>query len=226
MIKLVLVRHGQSEWNLQNRFTGWTNVELSANGANEAIMAGKTISDSNIKFSVGFTSYLLRAEQTFALIYKELHQHFDVYKDWKLNERHYGALQGLNKSETAQKYGDEQVKLWRRSAITRPPLLTEDDKRNPKFDSLYKDVKEKLPLGESLLDTERRVVECFNQFIKTKLQDNQNALIVAHGNSIRALIKHLDNVSNDDIVKLEIPTGKPVVYELDENYKPIKHYYL
>jgi len=226
VIKLVFVRHGQSIWNLENKFTGWTNVELSKKGVEEAIVAGKMLKNSKINFKVGFTSYLLRAQQTFDLINSQLLKPIKIIEDWRLNERHYGALQGFNKAKTAEKYGSEQVQLWRRSADVRPPLLKIDDERNPKFDVLYKDVKDELPLGESLCDTEKRVVKFFEDVFKSNIKDGENSLIVAHGNSIRALIKHLDNVSNEEIVSLEIPTGKPIVYELDSNFKPIKHYYL
>ena len=226
MIKLILVRHGQSVWNLLNKFTGWTDVGLSQQGVVEARRAGELIVENDIKINMAFCSVLNRAEHTLQLIAEKLNYKVPVYKSWKLNERHYGALQGLNKQQTIEKYGSEQVKKWRRSYETQPPLLSIDDKRNPKFDELYSYVKEDLPLGESLKDTAKRVVEYYNKFIKTKVKDGQNALIVAHGNSLRALIQYLDNMSNVDVENLEVPTGKPIVYELDDNLKVIKHYYL
>lgn len=226
MIKLILVRHGQSVWNLLNKFTGWTDVGLSQQGVVEARRAGELIVENDIKINMAFCSVLNRAEHTLQLIAEKLNYKVPVYKSWKLNERHYGALQGLNKQQTTEKYGSEQVKKWRRSYETQPPLLSIDDKRNPKFDELYSYVKEDLPLGESLKDTAKRVVEYYNKFIKTKVKDGQNALIVAHGNSLRALIQYLDNMSNVDVENLEVPTGKPIVYELDDNLKVIKHYYL
>jgi len=226
MIKIVLVRHGQSVWNFENKFTGWTDVELSNVGIEEAKLAGKLIKKANLQFNVCFTSYLKRAIQTLEIIQNELKEPLLIFKDWRLNERHYGALQGLNKDDIALKYGQEKVRLWRRSAEVRPPLLNENDARNPKFDVLYKKVKANLPLGESLVDTKVRVVECYENFIKSKLKPNSNCLLVAHGNSIRALIQYLDNISNNDIVNLEIPTGEPLVYEFSNDYKVICHYYL
>jgi len=226
MIKIVLVRHGQSVWNFENKFTGWTDVELSNVGIEEAKSAGKLIKKANLQFNVCFTSYLKRAIQTLEIIQNELKEPFVIYKDWRLNERHYGALQGLNKDDIALKYGQEKVRLWRRSAEVRPPLLDENDARNPKFDVLYNKVKTNLPLGESLVDTKVRVVDCYENFIKSKIKPNLNALLVAHGNSIRALIQYLDNISNNDIVNLEIPTGEPLVYEFSNDYKVICHYYL
>ena len=226
MIKLILVRHGQSEWNLQNKFTGWTDVDLSQQGVQEAIFAGKLISKYEPQIDIAFTSVLKRAKHTLDLICSEQKCKFAIIEDYRLNERHYGALQGLNKAETAKKYGDEQVHLWRRSATERPPLLAEDDPRNPKFDPLYAGINAKLPLGESLIDTGKRVKECFDDAIKPKLQNGSVALIVAHGNSLRALIQILDKIDNDKIANLEIPTGKPLVYELDADFEPTKHYYL
>ena len=226
MIKLILVRHGMSEWNKQNRFTGWTDVDLASEGEIEAINAGKLLKQKNVIVNIAFTSVLKRAIKTLEFIKKELNQDFLVVKDYRLNERHYGALQGLNKQETAEKYGDKQVMFWRRSADVRPPLLQENDERNPKFDPLYKDVKQTLPLGENLIDTKNRVVECYTQLIKSKLQKEDTCLIVAHGNSLRALMQYLDNISNDDIMNLNIPTGTPIVYELTDDFKVLRHYYL
>lgn len=226
MIKLVLVRHGQSVWNLENRFTGWTDVDLSEKGKIEAKSAGLLIKDLGIEFKLGFTSYLKRAQNTMKLIKEQLNYDFPVYEDWRLNERCYGALEGLNKQETAIKYGEEQVRLWRRSAQTRPPQLNPKDERNPRLKPEYKNVKEELPLGESLDDTVIRVVKCYEDLIKQKVKAEENALITAHGNSIRALIKHIDGLTNEQVEKLEIPTGEPIVYEFDQNFNVIKHYFL
>ncbi len=224
MIKLVLVRHGQSIWNLENRFTGWTDVDLSINGINEAKEAGKILKKNNFHFDLAYTSYLTRAQKTLDLILNELGDKPIIKKSYKLNERHYGALQGLNKDEAKKTYGDKQVHLWRRSADVRPPLLNIDDERYPGNDSKYFGIAN-LPCGENLLDTVTRVVEYYNEEIKNNLK-NHHIIIVAHGNSLRGLIKYLDNISDEDIVNLEIPTGKPICYELDENLSPIKHYYI
>ena len=224
MIKLVLVRHGQSIWNLENKFTGWTDVDLSINGINEAKEAGKILKKNNFHFDLAYTSYLTRAQKTLDLILNELGDKPIIKKSYKLNERHYGALQGLNKDEAKKTYGDEQVHLWRRSADVRPPLLDENDERHPGNDSKYCGINN-LPCGENLLDTVKRVVEYYNEEIKNNLK-NHHIIIVAHGNSLRGLIKYLDNISDEDIVNLEIPTGKPICYELDENLSPIKHYYI
>jgi 2,3-bisphosphoglycerate-dependent phosphoglycerate mutase len=229
MVKLVLIRHGESQWNLENRFTGWTDVELSANGINEAKEAGRKIKASGLKFDVAYTSVLKRANNTLNLALAEAGQsNVPVKYSWKLNERHYGALQGLNKEETALKYGLDQVKLWRRSIDVRPPVLAADDSRHPRLDPKYKDLSANdLPASENLLDTIKRVVEYWDSEISKDLKANKTVVIAAHGNSLRALVKYLDNISNDDIMGLEIPTGKPIVYELDEvTLKPIKHYYL
>lgn len=225
MIKLILVRHGESFWNLQNRFTGWTDVGLSQKGVEEAKTAGETIKKHDLQPKLAFLSVLLRAEQTFDGICKSLGK-IRCFKSWKLNERHYGALQGLNKKETAEKYGEQQVQIWRRSYKTRPPMLNENDPQNPKFDELYAHVKEPLPLGESLEDTTKRVVEYFEHTIKKHVEPNTCALVVAHGNSLRALVKYLQNISDKDIEKLNIPTGKPLVFELDDNFTYIRNYYL
>ncbi|MBR5663026.1 MAG: 2,3-diphosphoglycerate-dependent phosphoglycerate mutase [Bacilli bacterium] len=228
MIKLVLVRHGQSIWNLENKFTGWTDVGLSDNGINEAIEAGKVLKEKGYTFDIAYTSYLKRAEDTLSYILKELdEENIEIKKSWRLNERHYGALQGLNKDETKEKYGEEQVKLWRRSSDVRPPELSLDDPRYPGNDSLYKDLdKEELPTTENLNDTIKRVLVYWNSDIINDLKNNKKVIIVAHGNSLRALIKYLDNISDEDIVSLEIETGNPICYELDDELKPIKHYYL
>ncbi len=224
MIKLVLVRHGQSVWNLENRFTGWTDVDLSINGINEAREAGKILKKNNFHFDLAYTSYLKRAQKTLDLILDELGDKPTVKKSYKLNERHYGALQGLNKDEAKKTYGDKQVHLWRRSADVRPPLLDENDERYPGNDSKYCGI-DNLPCGENLLDTVTRVVEYYNEEIKNNLK-NHHVIIVAHGNSLRGLIKYLDNISDDDIVNLEIPTAKPICYEFDDNLKVIRHYYI
>ncbi|MGD9909712.1 MAG: 2,3-diphosphoglycerate-dependent phosphoglycerate mutase [Candidatus Izemoplasmatales bacterium] len=228
MIKLVLVRHGESVWNLENKFTGWTNVELSENGVKEAKKAGLELKEKGYTFDVAFSSVLKRANKTLDYILEELELSVPIYYSWRLNERHYGALQGLNKQETADIYGADQVKLWRRSLTTRPPKLEENDPRYPGNDPVYKDLsKDELPLTENLLDTVDRVVDYWNSDIAPQILAGKKVLIVAHGNSLRALIKFLDEVSDDDIMGIELPTGKPLVYELDEkSLKPIKHYYL
>ena len=225
--RIVLVRHGQSIWNLENRFTGWTDVDLSKNGIVEAKEAGKILKDNNYTFDVAFTSILKRAEHTLDIILKELGININIYKDWHLNERHYGALQGLNKSETADKYGDAQVKLWRRSYSTRPPELTVGDERYPGNDLKYKDLSiDELPLAESLEDTYKRVIPYWKKEILPLLESDKKILVVAHGNSLRSIVKYLDNLSDEEIINIEIPTGKPLVYEFDEELKVIKHYYL
>lgn len=227
MIKLVLVRHGQSVWNLENRFTGWTDVELSKQGVEEAKEAGRLLKESGFSFDIAFTSILKRANDTLYYILDILSQKPTIYYSWRLNERHYGALQGLNKAETAQKYGDAQVQLWRRSAGTRPPALEKDDPRFPGNIPLYKDVPvDCLPTTENLIDTVNRVVPYWESDIKKALLANQKVIVVAHGNSLRAFVMHLENLSPDEIIKVEIPTGKPLVYELDDELKVLKKYYL
>ena len=227
MIKLVLVRHGQSVWNLENRFTGWTDVELSKQGVEEAKEAGRLLKESGFSFDIAFTSILKRANDTLYYILDILSQKPTIYYSWRLNERHYGALQGLNKAETAQKYGDAQVQLWRRSAGTRPPALEKDDPRFPGNIPLYKDVPvDCLPTTENLIDTVNRVVPYWESNIKKALLANQKVIVVAHGNSLRAFVMHLENLSPDEIIKVEIPTGKPLVYELDDELKVLKKYYL
>ena len=226
-MKLVLLRHGESVWNKENRFTGWTDVDLSKKGVEEAINAGKIMKNNNITFDVAFSSVLLRAKRTLDLVLKEMNVNVPVYYSYRLNERHYGALQGLNKDETRKKYGEEQVKLWRRSADVRPPALEITDKRYPGNDPKYKDLaKEDIPTTENLIDTVERVIKYWNSDIKKDLLENKKVIIVAHGNSLRGLIKYLDNMSDEEIMQLEIETGNPICYELDENLKPIKHYYL
>ena len=226
--KLVMVRHGESEWNKENLFTGWTDVELSETGVNEAINGGKLLKEEGFKFDICFTSYLKRAIHTANYVLKELDQEWiPVIKSWKLNERHYGALQGLNKKETVKKYGDEQVHLWRRSYSVQPQALEADDKRNPALQDQYRNVDKKdLPLTECLEDTVARVVPYFEEYIKPEILANKQVLIAAHGNSLRALVKYLDHISDDDIADLNIPTGIPFVYELDEDMNVISRRYL
>lgn len=228
MIKLVLVRHGQSMWNLENRFTGWTDVELSEQGIKEAKEAGKVLKEKGFNFDVAYTSVLKRANDTLKYILEELgEENIPVKKSWRLNERHYGALQGLNKDETKEKYGAEQVLLWRRSTDIRPPELSKDDKRYPGNDPKYSDLKEnELPTTENLIDTIKRVMEYWNSDIKKDLEAGKRVIIAAHGNSLRGLIKYLDNMTDEEIIKLELQTGNPICYELDDNLKPIRHYYL
>ena len=228
MIKLVLVRHGQSVWNLENKFTGWTDVELSKQGILEAKEAGKILKEKGFRFDLAFTSVLKRAEDTLGYILKEMgEENIEIRRSWKLNERHYGALQGLNKDETREKYGAKQVLLWRRSTDVKPPKLEEDDSRYPGNDEKYKDLnKDELPKTENLLDTIKRVLEYWNSDIKPEIESGKRVIIVAHGNSLRALVKYLDNVSDEEIMNIEIPTGIPLIYELDGNLNVIRHYYL
>lgn len=227
MIELVLIRHGQSIWNLENRFTGWTDVELSENGINEAKKAGILLKNNNYHFDIAYTSVLKRANDTLNIVLNELGENVPIIYDYRLNERHYGALQGLNKDETKKKYGEEQVKLWRRSADTRPPELDMNDERFPGNDPKYKDIDiSLLPKTENLIDTMNRVLECYNESIKFDLLKKKRVLIVAHGNSLRSLVKYLENLSNDEIMNIEIPTGKPLIYTLDDNLKFISKKYL
>jgi len=228
MIKLVLLRHGQSTWNKENRFTGWTDVPLTEQGILEAKQSGRKLKEKGFSFDVVFTTGLKRAIDTTDLVLKELKSEYvKIIKAWELNERHYGALQGLNKSEMAAKYGEEQVHIWRRSYDTQPPALTKGDKRWPGNDPMYKNVpKEKLPLTECLKDTVARVIPYWKKEIVPLLKQKKKVLISAHGNSLRALVKHLDNVPDKEIVEFNIPTGIPLVYELDDKLKPIKHYFL
>ena len=225
---LVLVRHGQSVYNKANQFCGWTDVDLSQEGIDEAHRAGKLLKEKNFKFDIYYTSVLIRAIHTMNCILEELDVKNPVIKSsWKLNERHYGALQGLNKDESREKYGEEQVRQWRRSASVKPPELTKDDLRYPGFDEKYKDLSEdQLPLTENLLDTVKRVKEYYNDEIKGQLESGKNILISAHGNSLRALVKYLENINDDDIMNFEIPTGKIYVYELDKDLSILKHYFI
>jgi 2,3-bisphosphoglycerate-dependent phosphoglycerate mutase len=228
MYKLVLVRHGQSTWNLENRFTGWTDVGLTDLGRSEALEAGKLLMEGGYVFDVAYTSVLRRAIQTLWIVLEEMNlEWIPVIRAWQLNERHYGALQGLNKAETAEKFGEAQVKAWRRSYDIPPPALDLDDERHPRFDPRYASLSpEELPATESLKITLERVMPYWHSTLAPEIKSGRQVLIVAHGNSIRALVKYLDNVSESDISELNIPTGLPLVYELDEELKPIKSYYL
>lgn len=226
MYKLVLVRHGESTWNKENRFTGWTDVDLSEKGRAEAAEAGKLLRDAGFTFDRAYTSLLKRALRTLSIIQDEMDLLWiPVEKNWRLNERHYGALQGLNKSETAAKYGDEQVHIWRRSFDVLPPLLDAKDERHPSHDARYRGTKD-LPAGEALKQTVDRMLPYWDQTIAPEVKRGQKILIAAHGNSLRALVMHLDGMSKEEIMELNIPTGIPLVYELDANLKPIRHYYL
>lgn len=228
MYKIVLLRHGESAWNKENRFTGWTDVDLTEKGIEEAKSAGALMKAEGYTFDVAYVSVLKRAIRTLNLALDEMDLLWiPVYKSWRLNERHYGALQGLNKAETAAKFGDEQVLIWRRSYATPPPPLERDDPRFPGNDPRYADLTpEELPLTECLKDTVARFLPYWHETIAPTVRSGKRVLIAAHGNSIRALIKYLDNVSDDDIVELNIPTGIPLVYELDADLKPIRNYYL
>jgi 2,3-bisphosphoglycerate-dependent phosphoglycerate mutase len=228
MYEIVLLRHGESLWNKENRFTGWTDVDLTDGGIQEAHSAGKILKDSGYYFDIAFTSVLKRAIRTLWIVLDEMDlMWIPVQNSWRLNERHYGALQGLNKAETAQKYGDEQVTLWRRSADVRPPALDKDDPRYPGHDPRYANLKaSELPLTENLIDTINRVIPYWNSTIAPTIRSGKKIIVVAHGNSLRGLVKYLDNLSNEEVIALNIPTGIPLVYELDDNLKPIKHYYL
>ena len=225
---LVMIRHGESEWNKANLFTGWTDVELSENGWNEAHQGGRLLKEAGLSFDICYTSYLKRAIHTASAVLGELDEEWiPVVKDWRLNERHYGALQGLNKSETAAEYGAEQVRIWRRSFDIQPPALDPADERNPALQKMYRNVeKSLLPLTESLKDTIARVVPYYENVIKRDIETGRNVLIAAHGNSLRALVKYIDGISDDDIVGINIPTGVPLVYELDDDLKAISHRYL
>ena len=228
MHKLVLLRHGESVWNKENLFTGWTDVDLSEQGLKEAKRAGQQLKKDGYAFDIAFTSVLKRAIRTLWISLDELDMMWiPVHRDWRLNERHYGALQGLNKAQTAEKYGDEQVKIWRRSYDTPPPSLEKNDDRFPGKDRRYSELSEnELPLTECLKDTVARFLPLWTETIAPTIKSGKRVIIAAHGNSLRALVKYLDNVSDEEIVGLNIPTGVPLVYELDDELKPIKHYYL
>jgi len=228
MTKLVLLRHGESSWNEENRFTGWTDVDLSEKGIAEAKRAGQTLKKQGYFFDVAFASVLKRAIRTLWIVLDEMDlMWIPVYLSWRLNERHYGALQGLNKAEMAAKFGEEQVLIWRRSYDVRPPGLQKTDERYPGEDPRYKDLDEKdIPLTESLKDTVNRFLPYWHEVLAPMIKSGKRVMISAHGNSLRALVKYLDNISDGDIVKLNVPTGIPLVYELDAGLKPIKSYYL
>ncbi|MBZ5561274.1 MAG: 2,3-diphosphoglycerate-dependent phosphoglycerate mutase [Acidobacteriia bacterium] len=228
MHKVVLLRHGESIWNKENLFTGWTDVGLSEKGAQEAIEGGRAMRQEGYVFDVAFTSVLKRAIKTLWLALEEMDQMWiPIHNSWRLNERHYGALQGLNKAQTAAKYGEAQVHIWRRSYDVRPPELTPDDSRFPGKDPRYADLKaEELPLTECLKDTIARTLPYWHESIAPTVRSGQRVIIAAHGNSLRGLVKYLDNVSEQEIVGLNIPTGIPLVYELDNDLKPLRHFYL
>lgn len=228
MYKVVLIRHGESVWNKLNLFTGWTDVDLSEKGIQEALEGGKVLKEEGYTFDIAYTSVLKRAVKTLNIVLDQMDlEWIPVVKNWRLNERHYGALQGLNKAETAEKYGMEQVLEWRRSFDTPPPALEETDDRYPGKDPRYADLsKDELPLTESLKLTIDRFLPYWHETIAPMIKTGKKVVVVAHGNSLRALVKYLDNISEEEIVGLNIPTGVPLVYELDENLKPIKSYYL
>jgi len=228
MIKVVLLRHGESQWNLENRFTGWTDVDLTPKGIAEAHEAARLLKDGGYTFDVVYTSVLKRAIRTQSIAMEDLDLLWvPVVRHWRLNERHYGDLQGLNKAETTTKFGEEQVKIWRRSYATPPPPLTPGDPRYPGHDPRYKGLSsEDLPLTESLKDTVARFLPYWHEAIAPEIKAGKRVLIAAHGNSLRALVKYLDEVPESEIVELNIPTGIPLVYELDDSLRPIRHYYL
>jgi len=235
MFKVVLIRHGESTWNKENRFTGWTDVDLSEKGVIEAKKGGKVLKDAGFVFDVAFTSVLKRAIRTLWIVLEEMDlMWIPINHSWRLNERHYGSLQGLNKSEMAAKFGEEQVLIWRRSYDVPPPPLEandprspKNDPRSPKNDPRYKDMSIKdIPLTECLKDTVARFLPYWHETISPVIKSGKRVIIAAHGNSLRALVKYLDNISEEDIVHLNIPTGMPLVYELDDNLKAVKHYYL
>ncbi len=228
MKKLVLLRHGESTWNKENRFTGWTDVGLTEKGSEEAVQAGRLLAKEGFVFDVAFTSVLKRAIKTLWIALEEMDlMWIPIHNDWRLNERHYGALQGLNKAETADKHGMEQVKIWRRSYDIRPPALTKDDERYPGRDPRYAHLRpEEIPKTEALKDTVARFLPYWHKTIASAVREGRRVIIAAHGNSMRALVKYLDNVSDSEIVGLNIPTGIPLVYELEDDLKPIRSYYL
>ena len=227
-MRLVIIRHGESEWNKLNLFTGWSDVDLSPEGKKEARLAGVALKEEELDFDVCYTSYLKRAIHTLNLVLEEMNRDWlPVIKSYKLNERHYGALQGLNKAETAKKYGEKQVKIWRRSFSVRPPVLEETSNQNPKKQVQYSSInRDELPLCESLEDTINRVVPYFNNVIKKDMLSGKRVLIVAHGNSIRSLVKYFENLSEEEILEVNIPTGIPLVYEFDDDFRVIEKHYL
>jgi 2,3-bisphosphoglycerate-dependent phosphoglycerate mutase len=217
MSQLIILRHGQSLWNLENKFTGWTNIELSPGGIKEAKSAAKLIKETGIDIDVAFTSVLIRAQETLDIVLHDLEKRrVPVYKSWRLNERHYGALQGLNKKETALRFGEEQVHIWRRSYDVLPPLLDANDPRNPKFDPLYKNVKNP-PLGESLHTCQLRVLPYWHSHIYPELKKGNNVLIVAHGNSLRSLMMYIEQLTKKEVLELQLPTATPIVYDFDQH---------
>ena len=223
-MKLVLIRHGESQWNLENRFTGWKDVDLSPKGTEEAKAAGRALKEMGLVFDVAYTSYLKRAIKTLNYVLEEMDElYIPVNKSWRLNERHYGALQGLNKAETAKKYGDEQVHIWRRSFDINPPAIDENSEYYPKSDRRYADVPDaEIPMGESLKDTIARVLPYWHSDISKSLEAGKNVIVAAHGNSLRAVIKYLLNISDDEILNLNLTTGKPLVFEIDKDLKVLK----
>ena len=227
-MKLVLLRHGESKWNLENKFTGWTDVDLTEKGEAEAKNAGELINNENINIDLVFTSVLKRAINTMNICLSNMdHNNPKIFRDWRLNERHYGSLQGLNKSETAEKYGDDQVLIWRRSYNIKPPELDQDDDRHPRLDKKYENIdSNSLPSSECLKDTVERFLPYWEETISPNVKNGKKVMIVAHGNSLRALVKHLDKISDDKILGINIPTGTPLIYELDKDLNPIKNYYL
>jgi len=227
MKKLVLVRHGESVWNKENRFTGWTDVDLSERGVAEAHDAGKVLKENGFSFDIAYTSYLKRANKTLNIILEEMDQMWiQVLKSWRLNEKHYGNLQGMNKAETAAKYGDEQVHIWRRSYDVPPAPLSEDDPRNPRLDPRYKAIGNDAPLTESLKETVARMIPYWETMIRESLKTMDQVLVAAHGNSLRAVIKVLKNISDQDIVSLNLPTGIPYVFEFDDDLNLLNDYFL
>ena len=228
MHKVVLLRHGESQWNLENRFTGWTDVDLSEKGIKEATSSGKILKERGFEFDLAYSSLLLRANRTMDICLQEMGiNDIPLKYNWRLNERHYGTLQGLNKLKTVQKYGEEQVLIWRRSYNTPPPPLRINDERHPRLDNNYDDLNDnQLPASESLKDTVGRFLPYWHETIAPSIQSGKKVLIVAHGNSLRALVKYLDDISEEEIIRLNIPTGVPLVYKLDEQLSPIEHYYL
>jgi 2,3-bisphosphoglycerate-dependent phosphoglycerate mutase len=228
MKQLVLIRHGESAWNLENRFTGWADVDLTPKGAEQALAAGANLKNAGYEFDIAYTSVLRRAIRTLWNVQDTMDlMWLPVVHSWRLNERHYGALTGLNKAETATKYGDEQVHIWRRSYDVRPPLLENEDERNPKNDPRYSKLNvSDIPLGECLKDNVERVLPLWNESIAPALKAGKRVLLVAHGNSIRSLIKYLDQMSDEAIMEVNVPNGVPLIYELDDDLKPIQHFYL
>lgn len=228
MNRLVLLRHGESTWNKENRFTGWTDVDLSERGVKEAIDAGKILKEEGFDFKLAYTSYLTRAIRTLFLTLEQMDLLWiPVYKTWRLNEKHYGTLQGLNKSEMAEKYGDQQVLMWRRSYDIPPPPLENNDPRHPRYDHRYRDLApEEIPATESLKETVERIVPYWKKEMSVKLKEHKEVLVAAHGNSLRGIIKYLKNISNEEIVGVNMPTGIPYVFQFDDNMNLIKDYFL